>query len=221
MHTSVEKLNLVKNKIKKIISRRQLKTIPQIIAVTKTFSLNEIIPLLEMGHVHFGENKIQEAEDKWSGVKNKYKNLQLHMIGKLQSNKVKKAIKLFDYIHSLDNQKLALKISQCEKELNKKVKLFIQINIAEEIQKTGILLSDLNDFYNYCTKELSLNIIGLMSLPPVNSDPNKYFEILKKTSVQYNLIDLSIGMSADYEKAVLNGSTYLRLGTAIFGERNI
>ena len=221
MHTSIEKLNLVKNKIKEIINRRQLKTIPQIIAVTKTFSLNEIIPLLEMGHVHFGENKIQEAEDKWSGVKNKYKNLQLHMIGKLQSNKVKKAIKLFDYIHSLDNQKLALKISQCEKELNKKVKLFIQINIAEEIQKTGILLNDLNDFYNYCTKELSLNIIGLMSLPPVNLDPNKYFEILKKTSVQYNLIDLSIGMSADYEKAVLNGSTYLRLGTAIFGERNI
>ena len=221
MHASIEKLNLVKNKIKEIISKRQLKTIPQIVAVTKTFSYNEIIPLLKIGHVHFGENKIQEAEDKWRGVKNEYQNLQLHMIGKLQSNKVKKAIKLFDYIHSLDNQKLALKISQCEKELNKKVKLFIQINIAEEIQKTGILLNDLNDFYNYCTKELSLNIIGLMSLPPVNSDPNKYFEILKKTSVQYNLIDLSIGMSADYEKAVLNGSTYLRLGTAIFGERNI
>ena len=220
MHASVQKLNLVHDKVKEIFDKKQLKTIPQIIAVTKAFPLKEIIPLLESGHVHFGENKIQEAEDKWSNVRNRYKNLKLHMLGKLQSNKVKKAVQLFDYIHSLDSKKLALKINQYEKELNKKIKLFLQINIAEEIQKSGILLNDLDNFYNYCTKELSLNIIGLMCLPPINSDSEKYFKILKKTSEKLNLTDLSMGMSADYEQAVLNGSTYLRLGTVIFGERN-
>jgi len=220
MHTNVRRLNLVKNNVKEIFDKKQLKTIPQIIAVTKTFPLKEIIPLLESGHVHFGENKIQEAEGKWLNVRNRYKNLKLHMLGKLQSNKVKKAVQLFDYIHSLDSKKLALKINQYEKELNKKIKLFLQINIAEEIQKSGILLNDLDNFYNYCSKELSLNIIGLMCLPPINSDSGKYFKILKKTSEKLNLTDLSMGMSEDYEQAVLNGSTYLRLGTVIFGERN-
>ena len=220
MHTCVQRLNFVKNKVKEIIDRKQLKTIPQIIVVTKSFPLNKITPLLEMGHIHFGENKIQEAESKWLNVRNKYKNLKLHMVGKLQSNKAKKAIKLFDYIHSLDNAKLATKLSQYEKELDKKIKLFIQVNIAEERQKSGILLSDLNHFYNFCTKELSLNIIGLMCLPPLNSDSYKYFRIIKKTSEQLNLADLSMGMSADYDQAILNGSTFLRLGTAIFGTRN-
>ena len=219
MHTCVQRLNFVKNKIKEIIDKKQLKTIPQIIAVTKSFPLNKITPLLEMGHIHFGENKIQEAESKWFNIKNKYKNLQLHMVGKLQSNKAKNAVKLFDYIHSLDNTKLATKLSQYEKELGKKIKLFIQVNIAEESQKSGILLNDLNHFYNFCTKELSLNITGLMCLPPINSDSNKYFKILKRTSEKLNLTDLSMGMSADYDHAVLNGSTYLRLGTAIFGAR--
>ena len=219
MHTCVQRLNFVKNKVKEIISRKQLKTIPQIIAVTKSFPLSKIIPLLEMGHIHFGENKIQEAESKWLDVKNKYKNLKLHMLGKLQTNKAKKAVKLFDYIHSLDNAKLATKLSQYEKELGKKTKLFIQVNIADESQKSGILLNDLNRFYSFCTKELSLNITGLMCLPPLNSDCNKYFNILKKTSEKLNLTDLSMGMSADYDQAILNGSTYLRLGTAIFGER--
>ena len=215
----VQRLNFVKNKVKEIISRKQLKTIPQIIAVTKSFPLNKITPLLEIGHIHFGENKIQEAESKWLDVKNKYKNLKLHMLGKLQTNKAKKAVKLFDYIHSLDNTKLATKLSQYEKELGKKIKLFIQVNIAEESQKSGILLNDLNHFYNFCTKELSLNVTGLMCLPPINSDSDKYFEILKKASEKLNLTDLSMGMSADYDQAVLNGSTYLRLGTAIFGAR--
>ena len=173
-----------------------------------------------MGHIHFGENKIQEAESKWLDVKNKYKNLQLHMVGKLQSNKAKKAVILFDYIHSLDNTKLATKLSQYEKELGKKTKLFIQVNIAEEGQKSGILLNDLNRFYNLCTKELSLNIIGLMCMPPINSDSNKYFKILKKASEKLNLTNLSMGMSADYGQAILSGSTYLRLGTAIFGARS-
>ena len=221
MHTNVQRLNFVKNKVKEIIDRKQLKTIPQIIAVTKSFPLNKIFPLLEVGHIHFGENKIQEAESKWLNVKNKYKNLQLHMLGKLQSNKAKKAVKLFDYIHSLDNAKLATKLSKYEKELGKKIKLFIQVNISEERQKSGILLNDLNHFYNFCTKELSLNIIGLMCLPPINSDSNKYFQILKKTSEKLNLTDLSMGMSADYDQAILNGSTYLRLGTAIFGARTV
>ena len=220
MHMCVQKLNLVKNKVKEILDKKQLKTIPEIIAVTKTFPLNKITPLLETGHIHFGENKIQEAERKWPEVKNKYKDLQLHMLGKLQSNKAKKAIKLFDYIHSLDNAKLALKLSQYEKELNRKMKLFIQVNIAEESHKSGILLNDLNSFYNYCTKELSLNVIGLMCLPPINSNSNEYFRILKKTSEKLKLEDLSMGMSVDYEQAILNGSTFLRLGTAIFGERS-
>ena len=221
MHKCVQKFNVVKNKIKEIIDGKQLKTIPQIIAVTKTFPPSKITPLLEMGHIHYGENKIQEAETKWFDIKNKYNDIQLHMVGKLQFNKVKKAVKLFDYIHSLDSAKLAAKIGQYEKELNKKIKLFIQVNFTEANQKSGILLNDLNSFYNYCTKELSLNIIGLMCLPPINSNSNKCFKILKKTSQKLNLTELSMGMSADYEQAILNGSTYLRLGTAIFGERNI
>ena len=220
MHTSLQSLNLIKNKIKEIVDRKQQKTNPQIIAVSKTFSFNGIIPLLEIGHCHFGESKIQEAEDKWTAVKNKYQNLQLHLVGKLQSNKVKRAIKLFDYIHSLDNEKLAQKLCKYEKELNKKIKLFIQVNIAEENKKSGILLNDLDSFYNYCTQGLSLNVIGLMSLPPIGVNSEKYFKILKKKSNELNLTDLSMGMSADYEQAILNGTTYLRLGTAIFGVRN-
>ena len=217
---SLQKLNLIKVKINEIVHTKQLKINPKIIAVTKTFSIEKIIPLLDEGHLHYGENKIQESEKKWSEIKKKYKTLQLHMIGPLQTNKAKKAVKLFDYIHSLDSAKLALKISKYEKELNKKMKLFIQVNIDGENRKTGILLNDLKNFHSYCREKLSLNIIGLMCLPPINSDSNKYFQILKKKSQELNLSDLSMGMSSDYEQAILNGSTYLRLGTAIFGERN-
>jgi len=219
MHTSVQNLNLIKNKVKEIIDGKQQKIIPHIIAVTKTFSPNKITPLLEIGHLHFGENKIQEAENKWLDIKNRYKQVQLHMIGNLQSNKAKKAVQLFDYIHSLDNQKLAEKLCKYEKELNKKVKFFIQINVGEESQKSGIMLKELDDFYFYCSKDLSLNIIGLMCLPPYESDSKKYFQLLKKNSEKFNLKELSMGMSSDYEDAVINGSTYLRLGTAIFGNR--
>ena len=219
MHTSLQKLTLVKNKVNEIIRQKQLKIYPKIIVVTKTFSLKKITPLIKSGHIHFGENKIQEAERKWIGVKQQFNNLQLHMVGKLQTNKAKKAVKLFDYIHSLDNAKLAMKLNQYEKELGIKTKLFIQVNIAGESQKSGILLNDIDRFYNFCTKELSLNIIGFMCLPPINSDSNKYFKILKRTSEKFNLTDLSMGMSADYDPAILNGSTYLRLGTAIFGAR--
>ena len=221
MHINVKRLNNVKNKVKEILDRKQLKTEPKIIAVTKTFSLDKITPLLDFGHIHFGENKVQEAELKWLNVKKNYKNIQLHMLGKLQSNKAKKAVSLFDYIHSLDNAKLASKISQFEKELNKKVKVFIQINIGEENQKSGILLNDLDNFYKYCIKDLSLNIIGLMCLPPANLNPQEYFQILKKSSEKLNLKNLSMGMSNDYEEAIKYGSTFVRLGTAILGNRNI
>tara|TARA_Y100000310_G_scaffold217697_1_gene218765 strand:- start:469 stop:1140 length:672 start_codon:yes stop_codon:yes gene_type:complete len=220
MHASLQKLIFVKNKVNEIISQKQLKTDPKIIVVTKTFSLNKITPLLVYGHMHFGENKIQEAENKWSEVRNRYSNLKLHMIGKLQSNKAKKAVKIFDYIHSLDNAKLASKIAQYEKELNKKTKLFIQVNLAEENQKSGILLNDLNNFYYYCKKELLLNVIGLMCLPPFESSSQKYFKMLKDVAEKLNLKDLSMGMSSDFEQATINGSTYLRLGTIILGERN-
>ena len=221
MHTNVKRLNLIKNKVKEILAIKQLQIKPEIIAVSKTFSVDKIIPLLDIGHIHFGENKIQEAESKWIDLKNKYDNAQLHMLGKLQSNKVKKAVKIFDYIHSLDSAKLASKISQFEKELNKKVKLFIQINIADENQKSGILLKDLNNFYKFCVKDLSLNILGLMCLPPINSEPDKYFQLLKKNSDLLNLKNLSMGMSSDYEQALANGATHLRIGAGIFGERTV
>ena len=220
MHDAIERLNSVKNEINEIIDKKQLKTSPEIIAVTKTFSLDKITPLLKSGHVHFGENKIQEAEAKWPNIRENYKNLQLHMLGKLQSNKAKKAVKLFDYIHSLDNLKLAKKINLYEKELNKKIKLFIQVNIDDEKQKTGISLNNLESFFSYCTQELALNIIGLMCLPPIDSNSNEYFKILKNNSDKLKLNQLSMGMSADYNEAVLNGSTFLRLGTVIFGKRS-
>jgi PLP dependent protein len=219
MHISVQNLNLIKNNVKEIIDRKQLKTSPKVIVVSKTFEMEKIIHLVKYGHLHFGENKIQEAESKWINIKKEYINLKLHMIGKLQSNKAKKAVQLFDYIHSLDNVKLGEKISYYEKELNKKTKLFIQVNVAEESQKSGILLNDLNDFCNYCVNDLSLDIIGLMTLPPVDKDPSQYFKLLNDRSKMLNLNELSIGMSGDYEKALENYSTYLRLGTAIFGNR--
>ena len=221
MHSSLQKLALVKNKVNEIISQKQLKTSPTIVVISKTFSLEKIKPLLDNGHVHFGENKIQEAESKWLKIKNLNKNLQLHMVGRLQSNKAKKAVKLFNFIHSLDSEKLALKLSQSEKELNKKTKLFIQVNLGEETQKSGIDLKDLDNFYNYCTNDLLLNIIGLMCLPPVNLNSDKYFKILKKSAEKLNLKELSMGTSSDFDKAIINGSTYLRLGTVILGERSI
>ena len=221
MHSSLQKLALVKNKVNEIISQKQLKTSPTIVVIAKTFSLEKIKPLLDNGHVHFGENKIQEAESKWLEKKNLNKNLQLHMVGRLQSNKAKKAVKLFNFIHSLDSEKLALKLSQSEKELNKKTKLFIQVNLGEETQKSGINLKDLDNFYNYCTNDLLLNIIGLMCLPPVNLNSDKYFKILKKSAEKLNLKELSMGTSSDFDKAIINGSTYLRLGTVILGERSI
>jgi len=221
MHTAIKNLNLIKKEIKEIVDRKQLKLTPEIIAVTKTFDLDKINPLIECGHIHFGENKIQEAEMKWTEIRTKNKEIKLHMLGALQSNKAKKAVQIFDYIHSLDSIKLAQKISYFEKKFNKKTKLFIQINVGDEKQKSGIGLNDLNSFYSYCLNELSLNIIGLMCIPPVNSDSKKYFEVLKEKSTSLKLKNLSMGMSSDYKQATLSGSTYLRLGTALLGERKI
>ena len=221
MHSPLKQLELIQSKINKIISAKQLKTKPKIIVVTKTFPLEKIIPILDYGHIHYGENKVQEAEEKWTEIKNVNKNIKLHMLGKLQTNKVKKAVKLFEYIHSLDSERLALAISKYQNEINKKVKLFIQINAAKEVQKSGIEINNINNFYNYCVNELSLNIIGLMCLPPMDDNSDKYFKLLKKTSESLNSKELSMGMSSDFENAIINGSTFLRLGTLIMGERNI
>ena len=220
MHSALKQLEFIQNKINEIVNIKQLKTKPKIIVITKTFPIKNIVPLLEYGHIHYGENKIQEAEGKWTGIRNKYKNFQLHMVGKLQTNKVKKAVKLFDYIHSLDNDKLASKLSHCQKELSKKIKLFIQVNLGNDKHKSGVMLNELNNFYNFCTKDLSLTVIGLMCLPPIDSNSEEYFKLLKKTAETLNLNELSMGMSSDFEQAVLNGSTYLRLGTLILGKRN-
>ena len=191
-----------------------------IIAVSKTFPISEVNPLIENGHIHFGENKVQEAIDKWSVIKESNKDLKLHMIGKLQTNKVKYVVPLFDYIHSLDNIKLAEKISQQQVKNNKIMKLFIQINIGNENQKNGVLIDQLDKFYNQCTNDLGLNVIGLMCLPPNDNKSQIYFSKMKELVTKLKLKDISMGMSNDYLEAVNYQSTYLRIGSKIFGERN-
>ena len=192
---------------------------PEIIAVSKTFDIEHIKPVLEYGHKNFGENKIQEAISKWTDVKKEHTDIKLHMLGKVQTNKVKFLIPLFDYLHSLDNFKLAEKISKEEVKKNKKIKIFIQVNLGEEEQKNGINLKDLDNFYYECKKNLNLDIIGLMCLPPQNENPQKFFQKLKECSDKFGLTDLSMGMSNDYDVACKFGSTFLRIGTKIFGER--
>ena len=192
---------------------------PEIIAVSKTFDIEHIKPVLEYGHKNFGENKIQEAISKWTDFKKERTDIKLHMLGKVQTNKVKFLIPLFDYLHSLDNFKLAEKISKEEVKKNKKIKIFIQVNFGEEEQKNGINLKDLDNFYYECKKNLNLDIIGLMCLPPQNENPQKFFQKLKECSDKFGLTDLSMGMSNDYDVACKFGSTFLRIGTKIFGER--
>ena len=192
----------------------------KIIAVSKTFSENKIYPLIEYGHIDFGENKVQEAMDKWLEIKKKFKDLNLHMIGKLQTNKVKQAVKIFDYIHSVDSIKLAKKISDEQKKIEKNIKIFIQINIGEENQKSGVNLSDFEKLYDYCKNELKLDVIGLMCIPPNNDNPEKYFSQMFEIKKKFNLKDLSMGMSSDYLLAMKYGSTYVRIGSRIFGARN-
>ena len=192
---------------------------PETIAVSKTFKIEHILPVLNQGHFHYGENKVQEAVEKWTLIKNENKEIKLHLIGNLQSNKVKLALKLFDYIHSLDSEKLANKISKIQKELNVSRKLFIQVNIGNEMQKSGIIIDEVLDFYNYC-KELDLDIIGLMCIPPLNEDSKKYFIKLNKINEKLQLNELSMGMSSDYLEAIENNATFIRIGSGIFGERS-
>jgi len=207
------------NKIKSnIISIKPMRPV-NIVAVSKTFSLNHIQPLIDHGHNHFGENKVQEAFSKWSELKNSNNSLNLHMVGKLQSNKAKKAVEIFDYIHSLDNQKLADILSKEEQNLGKKLKYFIQVNIGNELQKSGVRAQELDNFYNYCIKEKNLNVIGLMVIPPNDNNTNKYFKILDELNNSLSLKELSMGMSADYYEAIKNNATFVRIGSLIFGNR--
>jgi len=221
MHNVVERLIAIRSEIKELLIKNnsQHKDL-NIIIVCKTFSIDKILPLIETGHIHFGENKVQEAELKWKEVKKKHSNVKLHMVGNLQTNKVKTALTIFDYIHSVDNYKLAKKIVRYEKELDKKIKTFVQVNIGEESQKNGISPKNINQFVNYCRNSLSLNIIGLMCLPPINKNPEKYFLYLNQLRNQTDLCHLSMGMSNDYQIATKCGSTFLRIGSKILGKRN-
>ena len=218
MHKTINNLIEIEKKIysKDLYPKKKIK----IIAISKTFSSDHIMPLIKHGHLDFGENKVQEAELKWTKLKKDYKNVNLHMVGKLQSNKVKQAIILFDYIHSLDSIKLAKKISLEQTNLNKNVKLFIQINIGNEDQKSGIKIDELTNFYNTCVNELNLNIIGLMCLPPFQKDPIKYFKKMNEEAKNISLEELSMGMSSDYLQAVECGASYIRIGSKIFGNRS-
>ncbi len=198
---------------------KNLLKFPEIIAVSKTFKINHILPVIEQGHVHYGENKVQEAAEKWTNLKKDNKNIKLHLIGRLQTNKVKLALSLFDYIHSLDSKKLADKIFNIQQQLNLKTKLFIQVNIGNEDQKSGISKNEVHDFYNYC-KNLNLDVIGLMCIPPFNEDTKKYFEEMNELNKKLKLNELSMGMSSDYLEAIENNATFIRIGSSIFGQRS-
>ena len=217
MHNNINNLISVQNTLK--LQNIDLKKV-NIIAVSKTFPIIEINPLIKQGQIHFGENKVQEAVEKWTDIKKNFKHIQLHMIGKLQSNKVKFVIPLFDYIHSLDNLKLAEKISIEQKKTNKRLKIFIQINIGNEDQKNGIIEDNLEVFYKKCVQDFDLNIVGLMCLPPKNEDTKNYFLKMKYLAEKINLKELSMGMSSDYLEAAKYGATFLRIGSKIFGQRN-
>ena len=217
MHQSINNLVSIQNTLK--IENLELNKI-KIIAVSKTFPINEILPLINHGQVHFGENKVQEAIEKWQEIKQDFKHLQLHMIGKLQSNKVKFVVPLFDYIHSLDSLKLAKKIAEEQNKIKKRLKIFIQINIGNEEQKNGIDEGDLEEFYKKCVNEFELDIVGLMCLPPKGDNTQEYFVKMKNLAQKINVKELSMGMSNDYLDAAKHGATYLRIGSKVFGNRN-
>jgi len=218
MHNTVQNLINIENKIKLKLSNLKIINLPKIIAVSKTFKVEKILPLIEHGHIHFGENKVQEALEKWTEIKSKKSNIKLHMIGKLQTNKVKFAVKLFDFIHSVDSKKLAKKIADEQIKINKKIKIFIQVNIGNEDQKSGVNKNEINELISYC-KQINLDLIGLMCIPPANRDTQKYFEEMHLINKNFSFQELSMGMSSDYLKATENSATYLRIGSSIFGER--
>ena len=203
--------------IKKKVKSLSEKT--KIIVVTKTFAIDKVQPIINAGHTDFGENRVQEATDKWSSVILNNKDIKLHLIGNLQSNKARDAVKIFNFIHSLSSEKLALTLQKEENLLNKKIKYFVQINLAEEENKNGIEISQADNFIKFCKNDLLLNVVGLMCIPPINSNPDFYFSQLNKISHKNNLLELSMGMSADFASAIHNGATYVRIGSAIFGAR--
>ena len=219
MHKTVENLLSIQSSIKsKLVELNEKNKIPKIIAVSKTFKIDHILPLIEYGHLDYGENKVQEAVEKWTDIKKQNEKIKLHLIGKLQTNKVKFAVKIFDYIHSLDSEKLAKKIAEEQKKQNLRPKIFIQINLGEESQKSGIMKENLLDFYNF-SKDLGLNIIGTMCIPPFEEDSLKFFSKMSELNKLINLTELSMGMSSDYLNAIEFNSTFLRIGSNIFGKR--
>tara|TARA_B100000767_G_scaffold11650_1_gene11292 strand:- start:580 stop:1239 length:660 start_codon:yes stop_codon:yes gene_type:complete len=218
MHNTIKNLIYIEDLIKSTINDLSNCKLPKIIAVSKTFSIDKILPIIEHGHVDFGENKVQEAIDKWTDVKLAHPEIKLHLIGRLQSNKVKFALKIFDYIHSLDSEKLATKIASEQEKQGKKLKIFIQVNIGNEDQKSGIKKEKLVDFYKFC-KNLKLEVIGTMCIPPNNENTENYFSEMNKINQELNFKELSMGMSGDYLKAVKNDATYVRIGSKIFGNR--
>ncbi len=216
MHFTIQNLINIENKIK---SNLKIENLPKIIAISKTFKLEQIIPLIDHGHLDFGENKVQEAIDKWSEIKIKKPQIKLHMVGRLQTNKVKFAVKLFDYIHSVDSQKLAKKIADEKIKVNRDIKIFLQVNIGNETQKSGVNQNEIEDLVSY-SKELGLNLLGLMCIPPNNDKADVYFKKMSEINKSFGFNELSMGMSSDYLQASQNKSTYLRIGSSIFGERS-
>ena len=219
MHQVVQNLIYIKEEIQQTLSDLKCDKVPKIIAVSKTFGMNKILPLIEYGHLDFGENKVQEAIVKWSEIKANKSNIKLHLIGGLQTNKVKSAVKLFDYIHSVDSEKLAKKISEEQQKQNKKIKIFIQVNIGNEKQKFGVDKSSLAELYSYC-KTLNLNVAGLMCIPPLNEPSEIFFKEMNVMNKKFDFEELSMGMSSDYLDAVKNSATFVRIGSNIFGKRN-
>ena len=218
MHITVKNLLDIENNIKVSINKLNITTKPQVIAVSKTFEIDKIMPLIEYGHINFGENKVQEAIEKWTEIKKINPSIKLHMIGKLQTNKVKFAVKLFDYIHSVESKKLAKKILDEQNKINRKIKIFLQVNIGEENQKSGVNKEDLKQLAIYC-KEIGLDVIGLMCIPPADLDPGKYFEETQNLNKSLGFLELSMGMSSDFLLAVKYFSTFIRVGSSIFGQR--
>ena len=218
MHNTVQNLIEIADEIKLNLKDSNIVNLPKIIAVSKTFKIDKILPLIDYGHIDFGENKIQEAVDKWTEIKSKNTNIKLHMIGKLQTNKVKFAVKLFDYIHSVDNKKLAKKIVDEQKKIDKKIKIFIQVNIGNEEQKSGINKTELGDLVLYC-KNINLDVLGLMCIPPADEDASIYFKEINLLNNSFDFTELSMGMSSDYIEASKNSASYLRIGSSIFGKR--
>ena len=219
MHSTVKNLLDIETNIKIHLDELKIKNTPKIIAVSKTFKIDKILPLIDHGHIDFGENKVQEAIEKWSEIKKNNLAIKLHMIGKLQTNKVKFAVKLFDYIHSVDSEKLAKKIADEQNKLNKKIKIFLQVNIGEENQKSGINKNDVRHLVSYC-KEIGLDLIGLMCIPPMNVDPENYFKEMNILNKSLGFSELSMGMSSDFLLAAKYLSTYVRVGSSIFGQRS-